>query len=182
MRSNKFSKKCFFEALLKLYHEKPYSEIQISEICQTAGYNRSTFYRIYPSKEALLLDGFKEQYVMNYYNSIPAADEENLDTYLHNVDLLFAFIRENHDFFLMMRDAHMVNEMYLHFVNHFPMTATKMSYLYKRNFLAAGYLSAIYEWLDNGMKQSNRYMAELIVTITQSLFPVQTLLNYGLIV
>ena len=56
MRTNKFSKKCFFEALLRLYHQKSYPEIQISEICREAGYNRSTFYRIYPSKEALLLD------------------------------------------------------------------------------------------------------------------------------
>lgn len=166
MRSNKFSKKCFFEALLNLYHQKPYSQIQISEICQTAGYNRSTFYRIYPSKEALLLDGFKEEYVMNYYNSIPAAEEENMDTYLHNVELLFSFIRENHDFFLMMRDAHMVNEMYLLFRESFPYDSQKDEVsLYTRNFLAAGYLSAIYEWLDNGMKQSNRYMAELIVNV-----------------
>lgn len=166
MRSNKFSKKCFFDALLELYHQKPYSEIQISEICQTAGYNRSTFYRIYPSKEALLLDGFKEQYVMNYYNSIPAIAEENMNTYLHNVELLFSFIRENHDFFLMMRDAHMVNEMYLLFRESFPYESRKNERaLYTRNFLAAGYLSAIYEWLDSGMKQSNQYMATLIVNI-----------------
>ena len=166
MRSNKFSKKCFFEALLTLYHQKPYSEIQISEICQTAGYNRSTFYRIYPSKEALLLDGFKEQYVMNYYHSIPVADDENMDTYLHNVELLFSFIRENHDFFLMMRDARMGNEMYLLFREAFPYDSRKDELsLYTRNFLAAGYLSAIYEWLDNGMKQSNQYMAALMVNI-----------------
>ena len=173
MRSNKFSKKCFFDALLELYHQKPYSEIQISEICQTAGYNRSTFYRIYPSKEALLLDGFKEQYVMSYYNSVSATAEENVETYLYNVELLFSFIRENNDFFLMMRDAHMVNEMYLLFRDSFPFNSHKDELsLYTRNFLAAGYLSAIYEWLDNGMKQSNQYMAELIANITKSLFPV----------
>ncbi len=173
MRSNKFSKKCFFEALLKLYHQKPYSEIQISEICQVAGYNRSTFYRIYPSKEALLLDGFKEQYVMNYYNSIPITNEENMNTYLHNVELLFSFIRENHDFFLMMRDAHMVNEMYLLFRESFPYDSRKDELsLYTRNFLAAGYLSVIYEWLDNGMKQSNQYMALLITNIMHNVFPM----------
>ena len=166
MRSNKFSKKCFFDALLELYHQKPYSEIQVSEICQTAGFNRSTFYRIYPSKEALLLDGFREQYVRSYYNSIPAAAEENMDTYLHNVELLFSFIRANHDFFLMMRDAHMVNEMYLLFRESFPYDSRKDELsLYTRNFLAAGYLSAIYEWLDNGRKQSNQYMAALMVNI-----------------
>ena len=89
-----------------------------------------------------------------------------MDTYLHNVELLFSFIRENHDFFLMMRDAHMVNEIYLLFRESFPYDSQKDEVsLYTRNFLTAGYLSAIYEWLDNGMKQSNRYMAELIINV-----------------
>ena len=89
-----------------------------------------------------------------------------MDTYLHNVKLLFSFIRANHDFFLMMRDAHMVNEMYLLFRESFPYDSRKDELsLYTRNFLAAGYLSAIYEWLDNGMKQSNPYMATLMVNI-----------------
>ena len=104
MRTNVFSKKCFFEALLRLYHQKPYSEIQISELCREAGYNRSTFYRIYPSKEALLLDGFREEYMMGYYRSIPPAAAETRAVFTRNVELLFAFIRKNPDFFLMMRD------------------------------------------------------------------------------
>ncbi len=60
----------------------------------------------------------------------------------------------------------MVNEMYLLFRESFPYDSSKDKIsLYTRNFLAAGYLSAIYEWLDNSMKQSNRYMAELIIKI-----------------
>ena len=103
---------------------------------------------------------------MNYYNSIPATAEENMETYLRNVELLFSFIRENHDFFLMMWDAHMVNEMYLLFRDSFPYDSQKNEQsLYTRNFLAARYLSEIYEWLDNGMEQSNRYMAEPIIKI-----------------
>lgn len=127
MRTNDFSKKCFFEALLRLYHQKPYAEIQISEICREAGYNRSTFYRIYPSKEALLLDGFKEEYMMGYYRTIPPTAVETKAVYTRNVELLFAFIRKNPDFFLMMRDAHLVNEMYLLSGKHTPMTAQKTS-------------------------------------------------------
>lgn len=166
MRTNKFSKKCFFEALLQLYHQKPYQEIQISEICREAGYNRSTFYRIYSSKEALLLDGFKEEYMMGYYQTVPPIATDSPDVYIRNVELLFAFIRKKPDFFLMMRDAHLVNEMYLLFREAYPYDSTKDELaLYTRNFLAAGYLSVIYGWLDDGMKQSDRHMAELAVKI-----------------
>ena len=166
MRTNRFSKKCFFEALLRLYHQKSYPEIQISEICREAGYNRSTFYRIYPSKEALLLDGFKEEYMMEYYRTIPPTVTDSKDVYIRNVELLFAFIRKNPDFFLMMRDAHLVNEMYLLFREAYPYDGTKDELaFYTRNFLAAGYLSVIYGWLDDGMEQSDRHMAELAVKI-----------------
>lgn len=170
MRTNQFSKKCFFDALLRLYHQKPYQEIQISEICKEAGYNRSTFYRIYPSKDALLLEGFKEEYMMGYFRTIPPYYMENKTVYLRNVTLLFSFIRNNHDFFLMMRDAHLVNEMYLLFRDAFPYESAKDERaLYTRNFLAAGYLSAIYSWLDEGMKQTDKHMAELVVTIIDSM-------------
>lgn len=158
---------------MRLYHQKPYSEIQISEICREAGYNRSTFYRIYPSKEALLLDGFKEEYMMGYYRTIPPTAVETKAVYIRNVELLFTFIRKNSDFFLMMRDAHLVNEMYLMFREAYPYdgTADECAF-YARNFLAAGYLSVIYGWLDDGMKQSDRHMAELAVKVIDSIHNV----------
>lgn len=66
----------------------------------------------------------------------------------------------------MMRDAHLVNEMYLLFREAYPYDSTKDELaFYTRNFLAAGYLSAIYGWLDDGMEQSDRHMAELVVKI-----------------
>lgn len=169
MRTNEFSRKNFFEALLRLYHQKPYQEIQISELCREAGYNRSTFYRIYSSKEALLLDGFKEEYSKGYYQTIPPTETESRAVYTRNVELLFAFIRKNPDFFLMMRDAHLVNEMYLLFREEYPYNSKNSECaFYTRNFLAAGYLSIIYGWLDDGMRQSDRHMAELTVRVLDS--------------
>lgn len=169
MRTNKFSKKCFFDALLKLYHVKPYAEIQITDICKEAGYNRSTFYRIYPSKEALLLDGFREEYVMKYYGTIPSLTSGYGDEYIHNVELLFAFIRKNPDFFLMMREAHLLNEMFLLFREFYPHNDKEdEKAFYSRNFLSAGYLSVIYQWLDDDMRQSDCHMANMIADIIEN--------------
>lgn len=170
MRTTRFSKKCFFDALLRLYHRKPYSEIQISEICRAAGYNRSTFYRVYPSKEALLLEGFQEEYVNGYYQTIPPATSDPQADYERNVRLLFAFIRENHDFFLMMRDAHLLSEMYLLFREAFPYDKSlDANGVFVRDFLAAGYLAVLYEWLDGGMKQTDQEMAYKITNIVSRL-------------
>lgn len=169
MRTNKFSKKCFFNALLKLYHQKPYSEIQITDICKEAGYNRSTFYRIYPSKEALLLDGFKNEYVMNYYHTIPPLTTGYGEEYIHNVELLFSFIRKNPDFFKMMRDTHLLNEMFLLFRENFPHTQNEdETAFYSRNFLSAGYLAIIYQWIDDDMRQSDTDMAHIVADVIEN--------------
>lgn len=170
MRTNKFSKKCFFQALLKLNETIPYNDILITDICREAGYNRSTFYRIYPSKEALLLDGFKEQYVNEYFKSIPQLQSGYGKDYLNNVRLLFRFIRQNHRFFEMMKDAHLMNEMFELFYMAFPHTQSENpKEHFERIFQSAGYLYVIYDWLDNGMLQSDELMAKYITEIIEEM-------------
>ena len=44
-------KECMPDALLKLMSEKSFSQITINEISQTAGVNRSTWFRNFTSKE-----------------------------------------------------------------------------------------------------------------------------------
>ena len=172
MRTNAFSKKCFFNALLDLYKEKPYSEIQISEICRKAGYNRSTFYRIYSTKEELLLDGFREEYSTEYYHSIPPLRTGSREAYLQNVEQLFAFLRKKHDFLLLMREARMLEEMYNIFRDVFPLSLgddQNGSLQYERSFLSAGYLAVLYRWLDGGMQQSDAAMAQMLAGMMDSL-------------
>lgn len=78
MRTNTFSKSCFFKALLELAEEKEYKDIQISEICTRSGYNRSTFYRCYKNKEMVLTDGFKNM-VAEFYASVASESSECKD-------------------------------------------------------------------------------------------------------
>lgn len=59
--------------------------------------------------------------------------------------------------------------MYLLFRESFPYDSQKDELsLYTRNFLAAGYLSAIYEWLDSKIKQSDIEMAHIIADIIEN--------------
>jgi AcrR family transcriptional regulator len=54
------SKKWLTESLLVLLRKKTYEELTIGEIAEKAGLSRRTFYRQYPSKEALLYDALRE--------------------------------------------------------------------------------------------------------------------------
>ena len=42
------------EGLLKLMSDKPYAKISVSDICEKAGVNRSTYYRHFYTKEDII--------------------------------------------------------------------------------------------------------------------------------
>ncbi len=166
MRTNIFSKKCFFESLIKLSKEKDYNEIQISDICKEAGYNRSTFYRTYSSKDDLLADGFITFYVNEYYSMVKNGSFGN--DYIKNATLLFSYIRSHSEIFLLMHKAQLDYKMFKMFSNVFPLARDygkdQLYYIY---FQANGYLAVITEWLIHGMRESDEYMGNLIAEIIE---------------
>ena len=166
MRTNLFSKKCFFESLIKLSKENDYNTIQISDICKEAGYNRSTFYRIYSSKDELLVDGFNTFYVNEYYASVNNSSFGK--DYIKNVTLLFSYIRSHSEIFLLMHKAQLDYKMFKMFCNVFPLARNygkdQRYYIY---YQASGYLGVITEWLLDGMKESDEYMGNLVAEIIE---------------
>lgn len=55
------TKKILFDTLLKLMKQKNFEKIKISDICEEALINRSTFYAHYEDKYELLVDLFENQ-------------------------------------------------------------------------------------------------------------------------
>ena len=55
------TKKILFDTLIKLMKQKNFERIKISDICEEALINRSTFYAHYEDKYDLLMDLFEEQ-------------------------------------------------------------------------------------------------------------------------
>ena len=53
-QANKLTRECIEKALAQLMEEKPFLDISITEIVGRAGVSRSSFYRTYDSKEAVL--------------------------------------------------------------------------------------------------------------------------------
>ena len=167
MRTNTFSKSCFFKALLELAKEKEYKDIQVSEICARAGYNRSTFYRCYKNKEMVLTDGFKNM-VTEFYASV-ALESSGCKDYAKNVEILFRNIRKNKEWFLLMHKAGMDYSMYEVFRENFPLPehieSDKKYYL---DFYSGGYIAIILDWLLSGMNETDIEMGKLIAQMILS--------------
>ena len=87
----------FNKALLSLLEKKPFEYITISEICETAEVNRSTFYLHYENTSDLLKE--TTAYVLDNFASYFSIDAESVVTQFANCDL---------------QDLKFINEKYLH--------------------------------------------------------------------
>lgn len=87
----------FDKALLFLLEKKPFEYITISEICETAEVNRSTFYLHYENTSDLLKE--TTAYVLDNFASYFSVDAESITTKFADCDL---------------QDLKFVNEKYLH--------------------------------------------------------------------
>lgn len=86
------------EGLLKLMNDKPYAKISVSDICEKAGVNRSTYYRHFYTKEDIIryyLDGIMNNYLLKYRDS----GEQTIDGYL---GIMFSEFMQNKDNLLLI--------------------------------------------------------------------------------
>lgn len=90
------TKKSLYDALLHLMGECSFEEIKVSEICEKAMTNRSTFYAHFEDKYALL-----SSLLLDLKNSLKQELEKNnqitnsKDFYMECIRLLFLHIEEN---------------------------------------------------------------------------------------
>ena len=75
----------FDKALLSLLEKKPFEYITISEICEEAGVNRSTFYLHYENLSDLLRETVS--YVVDGFSSYFSVDTQSIATQFLNCDL-----------------------------------------------------------------------------------------------
>ncbi len=69
MSTKNFSQECFYDALISLSNSCDINEINIKQICKKAGYNRSTFYRHFSSKEDIVIQKVNNL-IINWHSSL----------------------------------------------------------------------------------------------------------------
>ena len=87
----------FNKALLSLLEKKPFEFVTISELCEEAGVNRSTFYLHYENTADLLKEAMA--YVLDNFASYFSVDLESIASKYENCDL---------------QELNFINEKYLH--------------------------------------------------------------------
>ena len=171
-------------ALISLLKKKPFEYITISELCEKAGVNRSTFYLHYENTYDLL--GETTQYILDGFLSYFTTDTKSIAFNVANSNLdelnfinskyltpYLTYIRENKEIFstalshIKSFDFDRVYErMFEHIFNpildrfHYPEEDRKYVMMYYLN----GINAISFEWVKDGCKKSIEEISKIIDT------------------
>lgn len=172
----------FDKALLSLLEKKPFEYITISEICEKAEVNRSTFYLHYENTADLLKEA--TAYMLNDFLSYFDVDTKNITTQYKNCDLqelnfinekylhpYLSFIKENQQLFTAVLsqptafDSNMIfqklfDNIFVPILNKFRYPKDEQRYVIM--FYLNGITAIITEWLQDDCSKSVTEVSNII--------------------
>ena len=174
-KKNTMTKECIFTALLILMEQKPYEEITITDIAKRAGVSRMSYYRLYRSKDDILIQHFNEIFA-ELLNEIK--NTEGVNKYQFSL-LIFRQAKENERLLKAILRAklyEMVLKCFIQYCSYLvenifdqdqrldPVTADYVVYE------EAGRFSLLLlRWVEHGMKETPEKMAKLLEQIEVNL-------------
>lgn len=178
-RRVKYTKMVLKESFIKLLTTKDISQITIKEICENADINRATFYSHY-SDQYDLLKKIENELLENISSDLNRFKEKdaNLNT-LEAVEKIFEYIKENAelcklllnergDFGFQKKVMIFVYDIIISNLTSVGINNKEdAEYIY--SFSITGYVGIIQKWLNDDMKKSTKYMAEMIIKLSNGL-------------
>ena len=160
-------------------HKKDISQITIKEICEDADINRATFYAHYNDQYDLLRKIENELLEnINSYLSVYRESDANLNP-IDIVEKIFDYIKENAGLCKLLlneRGDLIFQKSVMVFVydivisnltNKGVIAKEDAEYIY--SFTITGCVGVIQKWLNDDMKKSTRFMAEMIIKLSNGL-------------
>ena len=172
----------FDKALLSLLEKKPFEYITISEICEDAGVNRSTFYLHYENTADLLKEA--TTYVLDNFASYFSVDMESIASKYENCDLqelnfinekylhpYLSFIKENQRLFAAVLSQpttfdskaifqRLFDDVFNPILDRFHYPRDEQHYVMM--FYLNGITAIVTEWLKDGCKKSMEDISSII--------------------
>ena len=177
-RRVKYTRMVITSSFIELLGEKPISKISVKEICELADVNRATFYKHYADPHDLLRQ-VEQELIADVNVYLYGMQYGNMDSdAVNTLEKIFEYIRENAKLCSIMlsdsSDLRFRNKI-VEVVQHECIRAWSETSLvqpenaeYAFIFAAFGSVGIIQKWMNDGMKKSNREMAEMISNMTSS--------------
>lgn len=171
-RRVRLTKKMMKDALLELLETQPINKITVTDICDTADVNRSTFYAYYEDVGALMLE--MENDVLGqlpYSPEIPLVYSD--EKFLALLEEFFNYVRENERLFRIMivqRDSDSFNQRLIKTVmeryRRNPGNPDSQMERYAYVYCVSGVIGILKEWISGGFSVSTRTFSELVLDMS----------------
>lgn len=146
------------QGLLELMKTYSYADITVTQIAQEAGLSRKTFYRLYKTKDEILL-GYIDSFINEFLAEIRANE---LHHYWDTILLYFNFLKKQSEFLfllkqnellhLLMQKSYEATFKILSITKPYRLTVQEDSCLpYGRAFSVGGVSCMIMKWVEDGM-------------------------------
>lgn len=171
-RRVKYTKLALKEALIELLKQKSIDKISVKELCEVADINRSTFYAHYADQYSLLhqieqevLDGINHYLsdfnFESYEDGSIQVMNRIFDYIVENADLCKVILGESGDIALQKKIMMIVMQHGVPLLREQKGIDEKtLEYVYL--FCVTGSIGVVQKWLQTGMQETSREMAELI--------------------
>lgn len=178
-RRVKYTKMVLKESFIKLLEKKDISQISIKEICEDADINRATFYSHYNDQYDLFRK-IEDELLDNIKTHIAEFDQKNnnmSDVLL--AEKIFEYIKENArlcklllsergDFSFQKKIMMLVYDLIIDkLTDNNVITKEDAKYVY--SFTITGCVGIVQKWLNEDMKKSPHFMAEMVLNLTLGL-------------
>lgn len=154
-------------ALIELMARKPFSQITIKDICETADLNRTTFYLHYADQRALLadLEAEVQQKTLEYMENVQLTADAS-----KSIEAFLGYIREHADLFRILlcnADSEDFRSRFIQYMleklrGNIPVSCAPGEEPYVLCFLMQGSVHVIMEWIRRGFDIENPALAMLI--------------------
>lgn len=161
------TRECIFTALLMLMEQKPYEEISITEIARKAGVSRMSYYRMFKSKDDILIQSFNDI----FEKCLEEIREQKVMDRSQFAVLIFEVVREHHQLVECVFHAKLYDLVFQCMIRYCTYLAEHIlhrdvsdSDVDYRIYEEAGRVCLlIYRWVERGMEESPEKMAEYLI-------------------
>lgn len=168
---------------MKLMQEKPVTKITIKEVCELADINRSTFYSHYTDLYDLL-NQIEDGIIEDLNQTLSSFNYTKNEEAIQMTETLLEYLVKNNESSQTLFSEHGNPEFqkkvmmlaHRHLINFLITDRNNLSFNaeYLSLFIVNGSIHVIQHWLKNGLQESPKEIAELIITLAdRGLSPFQ---------
>lgn len=170
----RLTKRLLRESIIKLLGKQTIYDITVSQLCEDAEINRSTFYKYYNNVREIY-EEIEQEALSASASCIAGVNAHDKESIIQQVEGLLSHIRDNSALYTLLLENSADGEFPYKLIEgtvgciadmHENIPDSMSSYAeYCSLFVVSGALSIIRKWLSSGMNESPHELAELILNI-----------------